>query len=42
MAKVKINPFFFIIWLLFIFFDKSTYVLYVFLSAVVHETAHIS
>lgn len=42
MSKIKINPFFFIVWLFFILLDKSTYVLYVFLSAVAHETAHIS
>ena len=42
MVKIKVNSFFFIIWILFLILDKSTYVIYIFLSAVVHETAHIS
>ena len=41
MRKVKIHPAFILIWLLFLLTDKSAYVLYLFLAAAVHETAHI-
>ncbi len=42
MRKIKIHPSFIIVWLLFLLSDKSTYILYLFLAASIHEIAHIA
>ena len=39
--KFKVNPFFFVIWILFLVIGKSSSVLFLFLSAAVHEIVHI-
>jgi stage IV sporulation protein FB len=40
--KFRIHPLFFVVWIFFLFLDRSSYVLYLFISAMIHESAHIA